>query len=192
MSSIAQKPAAAPAPVALPHAPAAAPAPSAPLRALMAAEEALTRTSFWLAGLALVGAASSAMWQVLMRFIFEQPQDWSEPLSRLLLIWMVFLGLPHAIRMGALVSIDLAVAKSRGRVRFALRTAILLAELVLLGFLAYFGTLMAMRVSGQVLAGLEVSIAWGYAIIPIGALLTVPAAVMHWLDHRSTELETAQ
>jgi TRAP-type C4-dicarboxylate transport system permease small subunit len=50
---------------------------------------------------------------------------------------------------------------------------------------------MAERVRFQTMAGLEVSIAWGYAAIPIGAALAVVGALAHFLDRRSEELETA-
>lgn len=176
---------------ALPQAPAAKPRRSLPL-GLAAFEAAITRAGYLASGACLVIAAGSAALQVVMRFVFHLPLDWSEPLTRMLLIWMVFLGLPYAIRMGALVSIDLALAKSKGAWRSAIRAAIVVAELALLGALAWYGTLMAIRVSEQVFAGLEVSIAWAYGIVPVGAVLSVPAVLAHWVDHRSTELDAAQ
>jgi TRAP-type C4-dicarboxylate transport system permease small subunit len=43
----------------------------------------------------------------------------------------------------------------------------------------------------QEMAGLEVSMAWGYASIPLGAIFAMLGAVAHFLDRRNEELESA-
>lgn len=50
---------------------------------------------------------------------------------------------------------------------------------------------MAERVQFQEMAGLEVSMSWGYAAIPVGAVFAMVGAVAHFLDRRNTELESA-
>ena len=67
----------------------------------------------WCTAAALLGAcamlavaAALGMFQILMRFVFEQPAEWTEVLIRFSLIWMVFLGIPSAFRQGAMVSVD--------------------------------------------------------------------------------------
>jgi TRAP-type C4-dicarboxylate transport system permease small subunit len=50
---------------------------------------------------------------------------------------------------------------------------------------------MAERVKFQEMAGLEVSMAWGYAAIPIGAVFAMVGALAHFFDQRHNELETA-
>ena len=54
----------------------------------------------------MVIAASLGMFQIITRFVLEQPAEWSEILIRFSLIWMVFLGIPAAFRQGAMVSVD--------------------------------------------------------------------------------------
>ena len=54
----------------------------------------------------LVVASTLGMFQIITRFVLEQPAEWSEILIRLSLIWMVFLGIPTAFRQGAMVSVD--------------------------------------------------------------------------------------
>ena len=41
------------------------------------------------------------------------------------------------------------------------------------------------------MAGLEVSMSWGYAAIPVGAAFAMIGAVAHFLDRRSEELDLA-
>ena len=67
----------------------------------------------WTTFIAMLGAcamlalsASLGMFQILMRFVLEQPAEWTEVLIRFSLIWMVFLAIPAAFRQGAMVSVD--------------------------------------------------------------------------------------
>jgi TRAP-type C4-dicarboxylate transport system permease small subunit len=57
--------------------------------------------------------------------------------------------------------------------------------------LFWFGWGMAERVKFQEMAGLEISIAWGYAAIPVGGVFAMMGALAHFLDRRSTELDAA-
>jgi TRAP-type C4-dicarboxylate transport system permease small subunit len=141
--------------------------------------------------IALAIAVAAGMWQVIARFATETPSIWSEALVRMALIWMAYLGLAVALRTGALVSIDVAHRYSGGAVRRAIEAAALACSLSLMGVMFWFGWTMAERVRFQELAGLEVSISWGYAAIPIGAVFAVVGALAHFLDRRSDELEAA-
>ena len=62
-------------------------------------------------------ASTLGMFQILMRFVFEQPAEWTEVLIRFSLIWMVFLAIPAAFRQGAMVSVDVLYRWSPPRVR---------------------------------------------------------------------------
>ena len=144
-----------------------------------------------LACLALAVAVFAGLWQVVARFATETPSVWSEALVRTALIWMAFIGLAVAIRAGALVSIDIAHRLSRGALRSFLEGLSLASILAMLGVMFWFGWSMAERVKFQEMAGLEVSMAWGYAAIPLGAVFAMLGAVAHFLDRRNEELESA-
>lgn len=162
-----------------------------PRRAVLALDRALTGLALGLASLALVVAVLAGLWQVIARFATETPSIWSEALVRTALIWMALIGLAGAIRAGALVSIDVLHRYTRGAFQRALEVASLAGILSLMGVLFWFGWLMAERVKFQEMAGLEVSMAWGYAAIPLGALFCMLGALAHFLDRRSEELEAA-
>jgi TRAP-type C4-dicarboxylate transport system permease small subunit len=144
-----------------------------------------------LAIIALIIAFGAGFWQVIARFATSTPAVWSEALVRTALIWMAFLGVAVALRAGALVSIDVAHRLSRGRIQRALEAAMLAASLSMMGIMCWFGWMMAQRVQFQEMAGLEVSMSWGYAAIPLGAAFGMVSAVAHFLDRRNPELETA-
>lgn len=142
---------------------------------------------------ALAVAVAAGFWQVLTRFVFQDPATWSEALVRMALIWMCYIGLAGCFRTGALVSIDLAHKLSRGPTRRFLETLALASSLTLLAVMFWYGWAMAERVKFQNLAGLDVSIAWGYVAIPLGAAFCAISALAHYFDpaRRNEELENA-
>lgn len=134
------------------------------------------------ASLALAVAVASSFWQVMGRFLFHTPSTWSEALTRLALVWMVLLGVSVALRKGALVAIDLAREVTTGRLRRSIEAATLVSCLILFVTLFWFGIATAQRVRMQEMAGLEISMAWGYAAIPVGSFFAVLGAVMHFIQ----------
>jgi TRAP-type C4-dicarboxylate transport system permease small subunit len=159
--------------------------------AILATDRITTGICTILASLAMTVAVVAGMWQVVARFATETPSVWSEALVRTALIWMAFLGVAVALRAGALVSIDVAHRYSRGALRRTIEAATLAATLSMLGVMFWFGWIMAERVQFQEMAGLEVSMSWGYAAIPLGAAFAMMGAVAHFLDRRSEELDLA-
>lgn len=160
-------------------------------RAVLTVDRLTTTLAAVAASLALTVAVLAGLWQVVARFATETPSVWSEALVRTALIWMAFLGVAVALRAGALVSIDVAHRFSDGAIRRALEAAALAASLSILGVMFWFGWMMAERVKFQEMAGLEVSMTWGYSAIPIGAAFAMVSVVAHFLDRRSEELEAA-
>jgi hypothetical protein len=102
------------------------------IRIFLRVEEVINRVIGHAASAFLVVAALAAFYQVITRFIFEQPSTWSEALTRTCLIWMVFLGITIAFRHGALVAIDLAYRSVAGRWQTLLQSFITLGSITLL------------------------------------------------------------
>ena len=134
------------------------------------------------ASFALAIAVASSFWQVLGRFVFQSPATWSEALTRLALVWMVLLGISVALRKGALVAIDLARDATTGGLRRSIEATTLISCLILFATLFWFGIATAERVRMQEMAGIEISMAWGYAAIPIGAFFAALGAMVHFLE----------
>ncbi|MFN6956176.1 MAG: TRAP transporter small permease [Acetobacteraceae bacterium] len=160
-------------------------------RAVLVLDRYATGVATLVASLALILAVAAGAWQVVARFATNTPSIWSEALVRTALIWMAFIGVAVALRAGALVSIDVAHRYTGGALRRALEAASLAAVLSMLGVMFWFGWMMAERVKFQEMAGLEVSMSWGYAAIPVGAVFAMIGAVAHFLDRRESELENA-
>ncbi len=158
--------------------------------AVLAVDYALGTLVMALACLALAGALTSGLFQVVARFVFEQPSIWSEVLTRTLIIWSVFLGLSAALRGGALLSVDLTYRTlARTRHLVWLQATITLLTLLFLVIVVVYGWDIVHRVRFQSMAGLEISISWAYAAIPVGAFLGIFAVLANFLDPRRGELD---
>lgn len=163
-------------------------------------KNALLSLERWTTACAMAGACAMlalaallGMFQILMRFVLEQPAEWTEVLIRFSLIWMVFLAIPMAFRQGAMVSVDVLYRWSPPRLRRLLEYLVCTASLLLMAVLMYWGWDYAQRGSVQTMAGLEsVSMFWAYVAVPVGALFSVPGILGNLLDPQRNELETAQ
>jgi TRAP-type C4-dicarboxylate transport system permease small subunit len=67
---------------------------------------------------------------------------------------------------------------------------IMICTLTFLVILVWFGLDVVQRVRFQTLAGLEISISWAYAAIPVGAFFGILAVIANFLDPRRGEIET--
>jgi len=152
-----------------------------------------THLSMLLACLMMVTASSLGMFQIVTRFVLEQPAEWSEILIRVSLIWMVFLGIPMAFRQGAMVSVDVLYRWSKPRMRRVLDAAVSIAAAVLMLVILWWGWDYAMRGRVQSMAGLEsLSMVWAYLAMPVGAAFSLIGIAGNYLDPIRLELETAQ
>lgn len=161
--------------------------------------ETVLRLEGWVTGAAsavacalLAAISVLGLWQVVTRFVFNQPSSWTEEAMRRMLVWCVMLGIVLAFRRGALVSVDLALRTSTGKWRTAIRGFITGSALAYLGVLLWFGLDLTWRVRFQSFAALELSMAWAYAALPVGALLCMLAVVANHLDPIYEELDNAQ
>lgn len=82
-----------------------------------ASDKALTAVGLLdrLSWLAIVSAmaimAVTVVAQVVLRYLFSAGIDWSEELARLAFVWAMFLAIPHGIRNGVHVGIDVIIVR---------------------------------------------------------------------------------
>lgn len=159
---------------------------------ILAIDRIVTNAVWAVAAVLLAIVSLLGLYQVLIRFVFNQPSPWTEEIIGRLLIWCVALGLVAAFRQGALVSVDLMLRWSRGTWRRIVRLVILAVTLGLLVVLAWVGFDLAWRIRFQTFASVPISISWAYLALPVGATFSALAVVAHFLDPINRELETQQ
>jgi TRAP-type C4-dicarboxylate transport system permease small subunit len=151
---------------------------------LGAFERFVMRWTMWAAVSLLALCCCVSLFQVITRFVFEEPSTWSEVAARSLDIWMVYLGVAVAFRTGALMSVEFLSARLRGRAKAVLLAGIAGLSIGVLVVLVWFGIVMVDRARFQMLAGVEnpftgegLSIALVYAAVPVGAALAIIGAL---------------
>jgi len=141
----------------------------------------------------LAVAASLGFWQILTRFVLEQPSEWTEVLIRFSLIWMVFMGIAAAFRQGAMVCVDVLYRWSGARTRRFLDWAVAAVSIALLLLIVWIGWDYAQRGKMQSVAGLEeMSMFWAYLAMPVGSVFAIFGALGNALDPKREDLELAQ
>lgn len=159
---------------------------------ILSLDRVLTGLAMWLACGLLAVISVLGLWQVLARFVLSEPSTWTEELMRRLLVWCVMLGIAVAFRRGALVSVDLMLRTARGRWRDTVRWLITGSALAYLAVLLWQGIDLTTRVRFQSFAAMDISMAWAYAALPVGAFFCIVAVIANHLDPVHAELENAQ
>lgn len=138
-------------------------------------------------------AASLGVYQIITRFVLEQPAEWSEVLIRFSLIWMVFMGIPMAFRQGAMVSVDVIYRWSPPRLKRVLDWLVFGAAMALILVVIWWGWDYANRGKVQTVIGLEnISMFWAYLALPVGGVFCIVSLIGNLIDPQHRELETAQ
>ncbi|HYF60196.1 MAG TPA: TRAP transporter small permease [Burkholderiaceae bacterium] len=159
----------------------------------LAFERAVTGTALLFACAMLAVAAGLGFFQIITRFVLEQPAEWTEVLIRFALIWMVFTGIAAAFRQGAMVCVDVLHRWSPPGGRRFLEWAVAIVSISFLACIGWIGWDYAQRGSVQSVAGLEnVSMFWAYLAIPVGCFASIPGALGNALDPKREDLELAQ
>ncbi|WP_143961282.1 TRAP transporter small permease [Litoribacter populi] len=115
-------------------------------------------------------------WQVVSRYIFQQPSPFTDELSRYMLIWLGMLGAAYVAGQNKHLAIDVLHQYLSGRNRHYLEVIIkalilIFAATVMIGGgsnLVYITFLLE-----QKSAALQVPLAFVYAVIPFSGLLVV-------------------
>ena len=147
---------------------------------------ALVTLETYAAGGLVIAVCAVVLLQVLMRYLFAEPNPWSEEVSRFAFIWVSLLGASLAVEHRAHFGFDQVTKKLAPRPRrvvetFA-QTVVALFALVLIGT----GIALMDLTLGERSPALNLPIALVYAAAPVSGLLMV----IHLLAGRGGDRET--
>lgn len=121
---------------------------------------------------------------VFWRYALNDSLAWSEELAKYLMVWLVFLGAPIAMRMSDHVAVAIFpnFFPKRGR---SLIMAILSAVVMwFCAILAYYSTAFAWNGWGQVAVSIgNLPMFWVFVSVPVGAALLFSVATQQCLEH---------
>ncbi|GIQ62638.1 membrane protein [Paenibacillus cisolokensis] len=128
-------------------------------------------------GLILAAMSVIIIAQIFSRFLFHSPLTWSEEVARYLMVYMVFLGAPLALRQHRMIAIEVVAESVGAKARKVLKIATMLISIVFFIILLVQGNDMMGIVGRQHSAALGIPMNIPYMAIPIGAALMLLNAI---------------
>jgi C4-dicarboxylate transporter DctQ subunit len=110
-------------------------------------------------------------YQIVMRFIFQSANAWSEELTRYSFVWLVMLGSAVATRRSRNMDVDFFVKKMPTLIRNINTVA---TKSLIIGFILIiivYGFNLVEITHKQLSAGLQLPMSYMYASIPVGGIL---------------------
>ncbi|HEY5863275.1 MAG TPA: TRAP transporter small permease [Casimicrobiaceae bacterium] len=128
--------------------------------------------------------------EVVSRYVFSFSISFVNALARLLLVWFFLLGAGIALRRGAHVGFELLLSKMKERTRKAfILFGLALAAIFYLQII-WSGWHALGPARTQTEAGLDLSLVWVVAAIPVGcALLLYHTIVLMWIEVKRNTAE---
>ncbi|BAQ70213.1 tripartite ATP-independent periplasmic transporter DctQ [Rhodovulum sulfidophilum] len=146
------------------------PASAGPLALLRRAVDLTDALSRWIIVAAMAAMTLLISAQVFHRYVLSSSIDAADELSRLFFVWSIFLAIPHGIRRGVHVGIDIVLRLMPGRTQDLLQRASALAGLLLMAVVFVTALGAAGDKWGELMPTLPVTAALYYIPVCICAL----------------------
>lgn len=134
-------------------------------------------TNRWLLIVMLAVMSLIIFANVVLRYTTSQSIEWAEEVARHLMIWLTFIGCGPVLRYGGHIAVENLQDVLPRSVAIALRIVIALLLLALFAALLWFGLEYMDRTQYQQTPATQISFAYIYAALPIGAAMML----VHWL-----------
>jgi TRAP-type transport system small permease protein len=111
---------------------------------------------------------------VVWRYFFVDPLTWSDEVSRLLFVWLAFIGAAVGVKRGSHSAVVVFEARMPRRWQRALMLFTLTVMAVMAGVLVYTGIRETVANIGQAMPVTRISRGWQYVAVPIsGGLMLI-------------------
>lgn len=133
----------------------------------------------WIANLLIIFMALMVLnvtWQVVSRFLLQDPSSFTDELSRYLLIWVGMLGSAYVAGKNEHLAIDILINKLKGNAQINLLIFIQCLILIFALSVMVFGGSNLVYITfmlGQKSATLQLPLSFIYGIIPFSGLLII-------------------
>ncbi|MGY6633036.1 MAG: TRAP transporter small permease [Alkalilacustris sp.] len=137
--------------------------------------DAVDTVSRWSIIAAMAVMTATVVAQVFFRYVLNDSIDAADEVSRLAFVWSILLAIPHGLKTGAHVGIDLLVGRLGRGARSAIFRMTSAAGIVLLLVVAWQALGMAQRVWDQPMPTLPLS----NGVFYVGLVISMGHAVLH-------------
>jgi len=136
--------------------------------------EALYIACIALSGLALVAITVIIPAGVFMRYVMNNPMQWPEPASVIMMVFFSFVGGAAAYRANAQIAVEALMRAVAPGVRTAMQWGVHACMLLIALFMVGYGVILCRTTWGNSMAEFpSLSVAIVYMPIPLGGLLTL-------------------
>lgn len=109
--------------------------------------------------------------QVVGRYVFDDPPDWTEELARMVFIYLTFVGGALAIVRNAHLRIESFHSRLSPRSKMALDIVLVMVGVIFLAATLYHSIGLLGRLSHQPMSSVPISKAFMFAAVPVGCAL---------------------
>lgn len=117
--------------------------------------------------------------QVVFRYFIGTSLDWIEEVSRILLIWLTYIGAAVALKRKGHIAVDTFLELFSESVRHYVDVATWILIVAFSAFLCVQGVTFALLSEHTTFAALQVPVSWQYLGLPAGCLLMVIYGSLH-------------
>jgi TRAP-type C4-dicarboxylate transport system permease small subunit len=146
-----------------------------PLRALCDATERMSAVAAGACIAAIVAITVVAVWY---RYVLGAPLSWTEQISRILFVWVTFLGAAVLYRRMTHIVIDMMVMMLPAPLQRAMYWINQALILIFAAMLLWYGGKLALDNLGQTFGALEITPSSFYAAAPVSAALIL----LYWVE----------
>lgn len=146
------------------------------------------RLSFALVVVSMAGMAALVSAQVFFRYALADSIDWAEEVSRLFFVWSMFLAIPHGVRQGIHVGIDILVKALPETTQDALLRVTSALGAVLMVIVFYYALVVTVAGWDELMPTVDVTSAVYYiAVVVATGHSFLHLALLAWGGSRSWE-----
>ena len=109
--------------------------------------------------------------QVLYRYVFAQPLQWSEELARYLFVWLSIIGAALALQKKGHFGLDFLYKRLPNRFRRTAEFPVYLLMGIVISVILFQGIILVQKTALQESPAMGISMAWAYASLPVGGAL---------------------
>lgn len=134
--------------------------------------------------IAIVGVMTVVVFlQVLYRYVFAQPLQWSEELARYLFVWLSIMGATLALQKKGHFGLDLFYKMLSSRFQRMVKFPVYLLLGIVIFVILFQGIILVQKTALQESPAMGISMGWAYASLPVGgALMAIHLMVISLKD----------